>query len=282
MKHGCTLAAFNNATRIAAVRRVYLAELEEFDAMVGAAVATLKDAGRLSNTWIILAADHGDMQQEHQLFYKMVPYDGSSRVPFIWAHPSLGSARVVQQPVELLDIFPTVLAAANQPIPSYADGHDLAPFFKGASTDPSRPPFVISQNHDEDISMSWFLLMNGTHKLVQYGTGQEVPPQLFDLVADVDEMKNLAPAHPEAVAALDEQMRTLIDYPEVALDVALYQKQQLRFWVNATGTGWEKQIVAQRWQQSWEEAPAKALAAVQAYLADDEIAILPCNGNLSN
>ena len=161
MKHGCALAAFDNATRIARTRRVYLAELEEFDAMVGAAVATLRESGRLANTWIILSADHGDMQQEHQLFYKMVPYDGSSRVPFIWANPSLGSARVVQQPVQLLDIFPTVLAAAGQSIPAYADGHDLAPFLKGAPTDPSRPPFVLSQNHDEDISMSWFLIMCG-------------------------------------------------------------------------------------------------------------------------
>lgn len=167
MKHGCTVPQFNDSTRIARVRRVYLAELEEFDAMVGAAVATLKAAGRLDNTWIILSADHGDMQQEHQLFYKMVPYDASSRVPLVWANPSLGSARVVSQPTQLLDIFPTVLAAAGTAVPGYADGHDLAPFLKGASIDPSRPYFVISQNHDEDISMSWFLVMNGTHKLVQ-------------------------------------------------------------------------------------------------------------------
>jgi arylsulfatase A-like enzyme len=282
MKHGCTVPQFNDSARIARVRRVYLAELEEFDAMVGAAVDTLRRAGRLDSTWIILSADHGDMQQEHQLYYKMVPYDASSRVPLVWAHASLGAARVIAQPAQLLDIFPTVLAAANVPVPAYADGHDLAPFLKGASTDPTRPPFVISQNHDEDISMSWFLVANATHKLVQYGTGKEVPPQLFDTATDPDEMVNLAPAHPDDVAALDAQMRTLIDYPSVALDVALYQQQQLRFWVNATGAGWEKEMAAQRWAAAWAQAPERALAAVKTFLNAESVALQPCNGALVN
>ena len=174
------------------------------------------------------------------------------------------------------------MAAAGLPVPPYADGYDLAPFLKGASSDPTRPPIVVSQNHDEDISMSWFLASNGTHKLVQYGTGREVPPQLFNTAADPDELVNLAPAHPEAVAQLDAALRSVIDYPAVAMDVALYQKQQLRYWVNETGKGWEAQIAKQRWQGAWEEAPDRALAAVKAYLADDSVALLPCNGALAN
>lgn len=282
MKHGCLVPEFNNATRIAAVRRVYLAELEEFDAMVGAAVATLAQSGRLNRTMIILSADHGDMQQVNRLFYKMVPYDGSARVPFIWASPSLGAARVVYQPVQLLDVFPTVLNMANIAVPEYADGFDLAPFLSGgAATDAGRPPYVLSQNHDEDISQSWFLVMNGTHKLIQYGTGREVPPQLFDLSADPDELNDLAPLRPDAVAALDAQLRSLIDYPAVALDVGLYQKQQLRYWVSQT-PDWETEIAAQRWSSAWEASPHAALAAVKAYLADDNITLQPCNGALSN
>jgi sulfur-oxidizing protein SoxY len=81
---------------------------------------------------------------------------------------------------------------------------------------------------------------------VQYGTGREVPPQLFDLLADAQESQNLAPAHPEAVAQLDAALKSIIDYPSVAMDVAQYQKQQLRFWVNATGKGWEAQIAQQQ------------------------------------
>jgi hypothetical protein len=35
--------------------------------------------------------------------------------------------------------------------------------------------------------MSWFAVVNGSHKLVQYGTGLQVPPQLFDLESDPGE-----------------------------------------------------------------------------------------------
>jgi arylsulfatase A-like enzyme len=284
MKHGCTpsasdYAGFHNATRVARVRRVYLAELEEYDAMVGQVIAALEASGRRDNTWVILGADHGDMQLASQLFYKMVPYDGSSRIPLIFAHPSLGSHRVVAQPTQLLDIFPTVLrlASPSTPLPAYADGHDLAPFLQGASTDPTRPPFVLFQNHDEDQSMSWFAIANGTHKLVQFGTGAEVPPQLFNLISDPEESVDLAPSQPDAVRELDDALRTLIDYPSVALDVALYQKQQLRQWVNRT-KNWQTEVVRQRWQTAWEAEPSRSMKAFTEYLADDKIFLLPCNG----
>ena len=116
MKRGCTPgstnesahAAFYDPERLRRVRRVYLAELEEFDAMIGAVVAALDAAGRWrdGSTTIVLAADHGDMQLEHQMFYKMVAYDGSSRVPLIFASPALAplGAKTVTQPAQLLDV----------------------------------------------------------------------------------------------------------------------------------------------------------------------------------
>ncbi len=40
-------------------------------------------AGQTENTWIIATSDHGDMNMEHQQYYKMVFWEGSSRVPLI-------------------------------------------------------------------------------------------------------------------------------------------------------------------------------------------------------
>ena len=217
------------------------------------------------------------------MFYKMVPYDASSRVPLVIASPTLTGARTIAQPVQLLDIFPTLAALAGvSPAPPYLQGHDLAPFLTG-DTDPSRPPYVLIQNADEDQSMSWFALVNGTHKLVQYGTGQQVPPQLFDLTADNgSEATNLAPAHPEAVAALDASLRSLCDYPSVALDIALYQKQQLGFWRNST-PDWRAVAASEaiRWHPAWSAAPEAALAALEAYLQDPQVTLLPCSGALA-
>lgn len=44
----------------------------EFDSMVGAYVEAIEDAGVTANTILIVTSDHGDMNMEHQQFYKMV------------------------------------------------------------------------------------------------------------------------------------------------------------------------------------------------------------------
>jgi len=70
----------------------------------------------------VLARNAARMQLEHQLFYKMVPYDASARVPLVFASPALAVAsprlqrgsgselgaagRTVYSPVTLLDIVP--------------------------------------------------------------------------------------------------------------------------------------------------------------------------------
>lgn len=299
MKRGCSPNDENNATvhrdfydpeRIKHVRRVYLAEVEELDAMVGTLLDALRDSNRWdSNMYIVFAADHGDMQLEHQMFYKMVPYDGSSRVPLIIASPALArlGEKTVTQPTQLLDIFPTVLTMAGVPVPQYADGFDLTPFFEqGIDRDQTRPPFVVFQNADADLSMSWVAAVNGSHKLVQYGTGTEVLPQLFNLDADPGEMVNLANSSDAvaraAVAALDDAIRSVIDYPVVAQDIAEYQLAQFKYFVNTT-KNWQTVIASssRRWAEAFDAHGDLALAAVESYLNQTgPAAIVPCDGRL--
>ena len=299
MKRGCT-PGFDNMTayrdfydpeRIKRVRRVYLATLDEFDAMVGSVVAVLDSAGRWrdGSTVLVLAADHGDMQLEHQLFYKMLPYEGSAHVPLIFASPALAplGAKVVTQPTQLLDVFPTLLSMAGVPVPDYADGFDLSPFFApGFERDEARPPFVVVQNADTDQSMAWFAVVNGSHKLVQYGTGEQVAPLLFDLAADPGELTNLhnsSDAARAAEAALDAALRSVVDYPAVAQDIADYQLAQFRYWTKTT-KDWRSAIVSAstRWQAAFEAHFNESMAAVEAYLAQPGAAeIVPCDGRLA-
>jgi len=293
MKRGCTpgsqnskaYADFYSVERRRKVRRIYLAALEEFDDMVGTIVRTVEQSPHANNTVILLAADHGDMQLEHQLFYKMVAYDASARVPLVVSGSLVRQpGTTIHQPTQLLDIFPTVLALGGVTVPSYADGYNLAPFlWRGYSQDRSRPPFVVFQNHDEDISMSWFAISDGTMKLVQYGTGKEVLPQLFNLTADPGEMNNLQAVAPDVVASMDVLLRTQVDYPSVALDVAAYQKQQFLWWtVNGTHD-WETEIhsLAVRWSPSWAYSPNQSLEAVKAWMANKTTYIQACDAKLS-
>jgi len=128
-----------------------LAMIAEFDAMVGEYVSAVRDAAKFDNTVFIVTSDHGDMQMEHQQFYKQVPYDASSRVPLIIKVPakeekneedddaftqeapsrSVSVNSFVTQPTSHVDLFPTIMDFAGVPQSSRPEGlhgESLLPF----------------------------------------------------------------------------------------------------------------------------------------------------------
>ncbi len=247
------------------IRRAYYAMISEWDDMVGAyidAVEQNADPAVAANTVFVVSSDHGDMQMEHQQFYKMSAFEGSTRVPIVISGPGVNAVGNVKQLVTLVDLMPTFLDLAGLPLPpkydpalnahgrwpaeQYGqdqndpmaiDGTSLVPLLqKGDAAADSHPDHIISQFHGENAGMSWFMLRKGDMKLVQWGTGEQNPPQLFNLTADPDEWHNLALDTPgnaqykPLLAELDKVLRAKIDYPEVAKDVARYNIQMARWW----------------------------------------------------
>eukprot|EP00966_Prymnesium_polylepis_P011522 265312-Prymnesium_polylepis.1 len=116
MLKGCIGSAADRAemeseSRRRNIRRIYYAMVAEFDDMVGAYMDGVKAAGAWNNTVWIVTSDHGDMQMEHRQFYKMSPRDPSASVPMVVfdGRPGrpLPSPKVVDEPTQLIDIFPT-------------------------------------------------------------------------------------------------------------------------------------------------------------------------------
>ncbi|MFO7956222.1 MAG: sulfatase-like hydrolase/transferase [Candidatus Brocadiia bacterium] len=90
----------------------------------------------LHNTVIIYAADHGEMLGDHYLWRKSVPYEGACHIPMLMrTPPSFGftKAQVLDHPVSLEDIMPTVLELTGTPIPDTVEGKSLVPLLKGAT-----------------------------------------------------------------------------------------------------------------------------------------------------
>ena len=105
----------------------YDAEIAAVDAGLGRLVMQLEKLGYWDNSVVVVVSDHGEEFFEHGRWnHGMTLYDESLRVPLIVLDnrdPRGGVRR--DEPVDLLDVAPTLLALAGAPIPAVMRGRDL-------------------------------------------------------------------------------------------------------------------------------------------------------------
>ncbi len=157
------------------------------------------------NTVIIYTADHGEMLGDHYLWRKIVPYEGSCHIPMLIQAPrSFGFPRgqVLDHPVCLEDIMPTVLELSGTPIPDTVEGRSLVPLLAG-QTSTSWRDFV----HVECAPMH-HTLSDGKEKFIWFARdGRE---QFFRLSDDPSECHDLI-AKPEEAERIEMWRRRLIE-----------------------------------------------------------------------
>jgi arylsulfatase A-like enzyme len=148
------------------------------------------------------------MLGDHHAFRKVLPYEGSARVPLLLSGPEIPRHVVVGDAVvELRDVMPTLLDAAGLPVPDGLDGRSALPLARG-ERDGWRE-FLHGEHTAFGQSVHW--LTDGRWKYVWWsGTGRE---QLFDLVADPQECRDQADS-PEAARWRARLIATLADREE--------------------------------------------------------------------
>ncbi len=167
-----------------ALRRVmalYYAGIEHIDRQVGKLVSELRRSGRYDSTLIVFTSDHGEYLGHHHLLLKgNYMYDPLSRVPLVVKHPGNKDAGSKSDAfVNLIDLAPTVLAAAGSDVPKAMPGANLA-------TPPVERDAVFSEGHRGDQVM----VRTRSHKLLLH-RGKDTT-QLYDLEHDPQELNNLA------------------------------------------------------------------------------------------
>lgn len=84
------------------------------DELVSDIVDTLETKNLLDNTYIIFTSDNGfHMGQFAQGADKRQPYETDIRVPFIIRGPNIIGKSIVDVPILLIDLFPTILDLAG-------------------------------------------------------------------------------------------------------------------------------------------------------------------------
>ncbi len=179
------------------------------DEQIGIVLRGLRDAGFAENTRIIYASDHGEMLGEHGLWWKSVMYESSVAVPLIVAGPDVPAGKLVNTNAMLVDVFPSIVEAVGAGFtPEDADLPGESLFRLAQEAD--KPRTAFSEYHAIFSPSGVFMIRNARYKYIHY---LGYPPQLFDLVADPDEIRDLAgdPQHADALAACERELRSFVD-----------------------------------------------------------------------
>uniref|UniRef100_A0A7C4LKK3 DUF4976 domain-containing protein n=1 Tax=Schlesneria paludicola TaxID=360056 RepID=A0A7C4LKK3_9PLAN len=184
--------------------RSYLACISFVDAQIGRVMDALDATGLADHTIIVLWSDHGWHLGEKGITGKNTLWERSTRVPLIFAGPGVTPGGRCAEPVELLDLYPTLLELCGLPARDDLEGHSLVPQLQNART-PREWPAITSHNQGNHAvrSVRW--------RYIHYADGTE---ELYDLQHDPREWNNLA-HDPAFAAVLAEHRRWLpkLDVP---------------------------------------------------------------------
>lgn len=97
------------------------------DELVESVYNKLNERGLLENTYIVFASDHGyHLGQFSMPFDKRQPYDTDIRIPLIVTGPKIKTKLLINKPVTLIDIAPTIYDWVNITKPDWLDGESFA------------------------------------------------------------------------------------------------------------------------------------------------------------
>ncbi|NMB12804.1 MAG: sulfatase-like hydrolase/transferase [Firmicutes bacterium] len=179
-------------------RRGYKALIRLIDDQIGRIFAVLEKEDLLEDTVIIFTSDHGDMLGSKGVDGKDLPWRESVTVPTAIRHPDYLYGRVIDHPIQLIDLTATILDVAgldpqealSQDWPAFHDiipCRSLMPIIRGEK-DRIRD-FAFSEN------TMWEMIQTREWKYIRYRPfGPQYCPsreELYYLPDDQDEVVNV-------------------------------------------------------------------------------------------
>ncbi|HEX4351268.1 MAG TPA: sulfatase, partial [Polyangiales bacterium] len=171
---------------------LYDAAISDQDRQLGPFIERLKTLGLYDQIALFVTADHGEEFGDHGSYgHGRSIYQELLHVPLVARLPARSAGRIADT-VSIVDVAPTLLAAAGAPVPPVMEGVDRLTSAPSTNAPSTNAPLA---------AFSDFL---GDERVVRAGRWKLVSragaPSLFDLQSDPHELHALEPsAHPIAL-----------------------------------------------------------------------------------
>jgi len=164
---------------------LYDDEIGHLDGQLTALLAELRAAGRLDDTIVVFAADHGEEFLEHNnIKHCRTVFDTEVKVPLVFHIPGV-AARRIDRPVQNLDIVPTLLDYLAVPTQGRTfDGRSLRALLEGEDG-------KNAEGVQYSLAGTLRSVADGRYKLIHdLASGSFV---LYDLASDPGETRDVLP-----------------------------------------------------------------------------------------
>lgn len=200
---------------------VYAAMVRSIDESVGRVLAKLKEHELEQNTIVVFASDNGGFIGVDNRSNQSVPvtnnaplrsgkgscYEGGVRIPLLIHWPGVSQAdSVCTEPVIVMDLFPTFLAAAGVNLPTDVplDGLDLKPLLKHPQTSLARESLYFHYPHYYSTTTPVSAVRKRDWKLLEYFEDNHI--ELYNLRDDLAESEDLAQRNPDKAVELQAEL----------------------------------------------------------------------------
>ncbi len=162
--------------------RGYLASIALADDQVGRLIDALDASGQRDNTIVVLWTDHGWHLGEKQHWRKFALWERATRTPLIVVAPTATAGSRCDRPVNLIDVYPTLIELCKLGPRPELEGVSLVPLLADPTRTWNRPSLTTHGRNNH-------ALRSQRYRYIRYADASE---ELYDHQVDPHEWHNLA------------------------------------------------------------------------------------------
>jgi arylsulfatase A-like enzyme len=215
-------AGFDPAAYIKYDQGWYDGSIRAMDVEIGRLVERLRSLGLDDDTLLVFLSDHGEEFHDHgRMFHGQTVYGELTQTPLIVRWPAgLPKGRKVEDVVQTIDVFPTLLDLNGIAPPAGIQGQSLTPLLTGQGQWKARPAIsekqkTTSAGAPPPLDTESFAIVEGGWKLIHNTARHDGDPEfeLYDFIKDPLNKTNVADQHQDIVARM---AKTLDGWHEMA------------------------------------------------------------------